>query len=114
MIITDDEAHRAFEFLKSSEEPHAQAKADLEAIKKHEKALVAKLKLQSGEKTSAAKEDEAYASTEYEQWFLFFCAICCVYGILKSLIYRIPNMFKVLLRGWPPSHLDDGGDWKPE
>ena len=68
MIISDDDAHKAFEYLKLSEESHAQAKADLEALKKHEKALVAKLKLQSSEKTSAAKEDEAYASTDYEQW----------------------------------------------
>ena len=68
MIFTDKQAQHAFDYLKSSEEPHAQAKADLEAIKKHEKALVAKLKLQSSEKTSAAKDDEAYASTEYETW----------------------------------------------
>ena len=68
MIVTDEEAHKAFEYLRSSEQEHAQAKADLESLKKHEKALVAKLKIQSGEKTSAGKEDEAYSSTDYETW----------------------------------------------
>jgi len=68
MIITEEQSQKAFDYLRESEEPHAQAKSDLEALKKHEKALVAKLKLQSGEKTSAAKEDEAHASTEYETW----------------------------------------------
>ena len=68
MIITDQDAQKAFDYLKSTEAEHAQATADFDSLKKHENALVAKLKLRSSEKTSAAKEDEAYGSIEYETW----------------------------------------------
>ena len=49
----------------------------------------------------------------HEHWFLAIVSILCVYYLLTKLIYRIPNMIKVIVRGWPPNHLDDGGDWKP-
>ena len=68
MIVSDEDVQKAFDYLKSSELEHAQAKANLEGIKKHEKALIATLKLRSSEKTSAAKEDEAYASNDYDEW----------------------------------------------
>lgn len=68
MIVTEEQALKAFEFLKQTEQEHAQATADHDALKKHENALIAKLKFQSVEKTSAAKEDEAYNSPEYAQW----------------------------------------------
>ncbi len=68
MIISDEVAEKAFQFLKDTEDKHAQAKADHDALKKHENALIATLKVASSEKTSAAKEDEAYNSEEYKQW----------------------------------------------
>lgn len=59
-----------------------------------------------------------------EHWFLTFCAIWLVWGVFwiaalligtaKSLIIRAYRLVAVLLRGWPPAHLDADGDWKPE
>lgn len=68
MTFTDEDCQKAYDYLKGTEDKFAQAKADHDALKKHENALIATLKLASQEKTSAAKEDEAYASPEYTTW----------------------------------------------
>lgn len=52
-----------------------------------------------------------------EHWFLTFIALCFVYGLgltALRLVIRLFRMIKVLVRGWPPSHLDADGDWKPQ
>lgn len=50
--------------------------------------------------------------------FLAFLVICSTYYILKILIFYIPNRIvrsiNIIVRGWPPPHLDADGDWKPE
>lgn len=68
MIVSEEDAQKAFDFLRATEKEYAQAVADHDALKKHENALIATLKLKSPEKTSAAKEDEAYASEGYKVW----------------------------------------------
>ncbi|MHB8484090.1 MAG: hypothetical protein ACYDBV_15445 [Nitrospiria bacterium] len=68
MIITDEMAQKAFDYLRSTETEHAQSTADFDALKKHENALIATLKLKSREQSNAAKETEAYASEEYKTW----------------------------------------------
>jgi len=43
-----------------------------------------------------------------------FILICSSYYILKFLIIRGYRTIMVCIRGWPPSHLDADGDWKPD
>lgn len=47
-----------------------------------------------------------------------FIIICATYYILKFVLFVLPNRIlrtiKVCNQGWPPSHLDADGDWKPE
>lgn len=68
MIITDDKAEKAFEFLLSSAKDYAQAKADEYHLEKFEKKLLAKLKNESSETTDAGKTRDAYNAPEYETW----------------------------------------------
>lgn len=53
-------------------------------------------------------------------WTLFWSALIVLggtLGIIKALLFVVPNRIlrtvKVLVRGWPPIHLDADGDWKP-
>ncbi len=50
-------------------------------------------------------------------WFLAFCIICAVYGAITApigLAHRFIRHRNIVARGWPPSHLDADGGWKPE
>lgn len=38
----------------------------------------------------------------------------CIVRVVALLINRGLRTIKVALRGWPPSHIDADGDWKPE
>jgi hypothetical protein len=55
-----------------------------------------------------------------EHWFLTWCALWlfwAAYWLAGALLFRLPvrilRAIVVLLRGWPPAHLDADGDWKP-
>ena len=58
-----------------------------------------------------------------EHWFLTWCALWLIWGAVwlvavailavRFVINRILRTIKVSIRGWPPSHLDADGDWKP-
>ena len=74
MIVTDDDANRALRFLESTELEHAQAKSNVREIEKGEKALIAALKLKSPAKSGNAKEDDAYASQDYQTWLRGYAA----------------------------------------
>jgi hypothetical protein len=43
-----------------------------------------------------------------------FCFISLFITGFLRLIIRTFRLIVVLLKGWPPSHLDADGDWKPE
>lgn len=59
-----------------------------------------------------------------EHWFLAWCAlwlawpVVVIAGALVNWPFRLMNRvlrtIKVAARGWPPSHLDADGDWKPQ
>jgi len=60
---------------------------------------------------------EFYRFASDNPWLTFFLAwiaawVICHFGNL--LINRTYRTIKVCVRGWPPSHLDADGDWKPE
>ena len=55
-----------------------------------------------------------------EHWWLAFWlvlwAMCFAYGLMAfagKLVNRVFRMCMVLLRGWPPAHVDADGDWRP-
>lgn len=50
----------------------------------------------------------------HEQWILAFFSICSVYYLCRTLMVSARRVVMVCARGWPPSHLDADGDWKPE
>jgi hypothetical protein len=56
-----------------------------------------------------------------EHGFLAWCALWGIwpaFGVAHALLFRLPNRIlrtvKVLVRGWPPEHLDADGDHKPD
>lgn len=59
----------------------------------------------------------------HEHWFLAWCAlwlgcgaawvVVSVVGVFSMLANRLLRTVKVVLRGWPPAHLDADGDWRP-
>jgi len=56
-----------------------------------------------------------------EHYFLAWCALWLgwpAFSILNAVVFKLPNRLlrsiKVVLRGWPPAHLDADGDFKPE
>ena len=58
-----------------------------------------------------------------EHWFLAWCALWLLWGViwlpvalasvLAKLANRILRAINIACRGWPPSHLDADGDWRP-
>ena len=53
-------------------------------------------------------------------WFIAWCALWLLWGVVPIayiVLFRLPNRLlrsiKVLVRGWPPEHLDADGDFKP-
>lgn len=44
--------------------------------------------------------------------FIVLGGLCLLNTILK-LFNRIFRSLNIMIRGWPPSHLDGDGDWKP-
>lgn len=60
---------------------------------------------------------EFYAFAGEHPILTFFLAwivawVVCHFGNL--IFNRTYRAIKVLVRGWPPSHLDADGDWKPD
>lgn len=53
-----------------------------------------------------------------EHWFLSFWIIVFGYFLLKAVLWHLPNRIlrtiNVLMRGWPPAHIDADGDWRPQ
>lgn len=49
-----------------------------------------------------------------EHYILAFFMLCAAYYITRAIVVRGTRSFMVAMRGWPPSHLDADGDWKPE
>lgn len=60
-----------------------------------------------------------------EHWWLvfwlalwaMFCALMLVYDVtnlVRFLVNRPLRTIKVLVRGWPPAHLNADGDWRPQ
>lgn len=45
-------------------------------------------------------------------WGLVWLAISLA-ALLTRLVNRLLRSIKVVLRGWPPAHLDADGDWRP-
>ena len=45
---------------------------------------------------------------------LAFFLLCSIYYLLRYSIVRGCRTINIAIRGWPPSHLDADGDWKPE
>ncbi len=86
MIVTEEQAEKAFTYLRDTDEQHAQAKADLAAIEKHEKALLAIL--QKGfagiEKSDAGQKREAYASPDYKTWLDGYKQAVFEYHLLEN------------------------------
>jgi len=68
MIVSDSDASRALKYLEETELQHAQAKANVKELEKHEKALIASIKANSSKKTATEREEEAYSSSEYDVW----------------------------------------------
>lgn len=54
----------------------------------------------------------AYEFMSDSPWLTFFLA-----WFLTELVFKITNRIlrtiKVCVKGWPPSHIDADGDWKP-
>ncbi len=55
-----------------------------------------------------------------EHWFLAWCALWLCWpaaSLVGAIFFRLPNRIlrtiKVLVRGWPPAHLDADGDIIP-
>ena len=55
-----------------------------------------------------------------EHWFLLWCALWLpvlagglLVGLIKTILVRTYRLIMVLLRGWPPAHVDADGDWRP-
>jgi len=49
--------------------------------------------------------------------FIQFCLVWvvgCTIAVIGKVISRLYRTVMVCVRGWPPSHLDADGDWKPE
>jgi hypothetical protein len=40
-------------------------------------------------------------------------AYCALY-VSATMVNRVLRTVKVLVRGWPPAHLDADGDWRPQ
>ena len=63
-------------------------------------------------------------TTEFMQWanehwwlafWLAFWMLVFTYSILMGLLFSLRRIMRaavVLIRGWPPAHLDADGDWK--
>lgn len=49
-----------------------------------------------------------------KHWILAFFMLCAAYYLARCLVVRVTRTINVTSRGWPPSHLDADGDWKPE
>ncbi|MDC3312707.1 hypothetical protein OAV22_02095 [Flavobacteriaceae bacterium] len=57
-----------------------------------------------------------------EHWFLFWCALWLWWGFfvawiaavnaVSKLCNRILRSLNILMRGWPPEHLDADGDFR--
>lgn len=60
------------------------------------------------------REFYAFAGEHPVLTFFLACLAAWVIGCVGSLLLNRPlRTLKVLVRGWPPSHLDADGDWKP-
>lgn len=50
--------------------------------------------------------------------FFLVCLLVLLVEVLLTRLFIVVNRFfrmtMVSIRGWPPSHLDADGDWKPE
>jgi len=50
--------------------------------------------------------------------FAQLLVVCSTYYLLKFIFYYLPRQVLITIRvtnkGWPPSHLNVHGDWKPE
>lgn len=46
--------------------------------------------------------------------YLSFFAVILIAECLAKIASRMLRSLNVAIRGWPPSHLDADGDWKPE
>ena len=49
----------------------------------------------------------------FEHWILTFILVLLLGSGIISLISRMFSVLNVAFRGWPPTHLDADGDWKP-
>lgn len=86
MIVNEEQAQKAFDLLRETDEQHAQAKANLNAIEKHEKALLAILQRRYAgvEKTDAGQKREAYCDPEYTIWEAGFKQAMFEYHLLEN------------------------------
>lgn len=49
-----------------------------------------------------------------EHYILAFFMLFAAYYLARCIVVRGLRTINVCARGWPPSHLDADGDWKPE
>lgn len=60
-----------------------------------------------------------------DHWFIAWCAlwgiwpVCWAFVVTVSILFfKLPNrLFRsimVVCRGWPPTHLDADGNWRPQ
>lgn len=47
-------------------------------------------------------------------WLLLALLCGCALRVVVILVQRGYRAIQILARGWPPSHLDADGDWKPK
>ena len=49
--------------------------------------------------------------------FMLICIAASIFAyvmqLILTLVSRLLRTIKVLIRGWPPAHLDADGDWPP-
>ncbi len=66
--MTTEDAEKALDYLKETDEPDAKFKARIEYLKEKKKTVIAWEQSESNEKSQAAKEQEAYNSAGYRGW----------------------------------------------
>lgn len=64
-----------------------------------------------------------FATLLADHWFLVWCSLWLVWPaawvpvalatLISNLFVRVLRAIVVLIRGWPPAHLDADGDRKP-
>ena len=82
--MNTEDAEKALDYLKETDEPEAKLKASVEYYKEKKKMIIADMIGASSESSVSAKEHEAYRSTAYNQWLNDYKSAVVEYNIMHN------------------------------